>query len=173
MNHVWGAWDDGIHARVHARSWIMVTFALVFDRILDRVRKAFSALTAQSSMCRPLWLVGHLYRWFSQWFNTVCVVNGQPCPGVGKTALVVVAVQGASKPGGLTLVRRQSAKQPRWPGSRNALSIRDDLSSSSFPLLAPHISAPSDSRCTTLGPSDGAWVEKCRGSLVFVILRLF
>jgi hypothetical protein len=96
MNHVWGAWDDGIHARVHARSWIMVTVALVFDRILDRVRTVFSALTAQSSMCRPLWLVGHLYRWFSQWFNTVCVVNGQPCPGVGKTALVVVAVQGAS-----------------------------------------------------------------------------
>jgi hypothetical protein len=84
MNHVWGAWDDGIHARVHARSWIMVTVALVFDRILDRVRTVFSALTAQSSMCRPLWLVGHLYRWFSQWFNTVCVVNGQPCPGVGK-----------------------------------------------------------------------------------------
>jgi hypothetical protein len=73
-----------IHARVHARSWIMVTVALVFDRILDRVRTVFSALTAQSSMCRPLWLVGHLYRWFSQWFNTVCVVNGQPCPGVGK-----------------------------------------------------------------------------------------
>jgi hypothetical protein len=26
----------------------------------------------------------------------VCMVNSQPCPGVGKTALVVVAVQGAS-----------------------------------------------------------------------------
>jgi hypothetical protein len=84
MNHVWGAWDDGIHARVHAHSWIMVTVTLVFDRVLDRIHTVFSALTAQSSMYRPLWLVGHLYRWFSQWFNTVCVVNGQPCPGVGK-----------------------------------------------------------------------------------------
>jgi hypothetical protein len=32
----------------------MVTVALVFDR----VRTVFSALTAQSSMYRPLWLVG-------------------------------------------------------------------------------------------------------------------